>query len=288
MPTAPPSSREVSLSAEATPCFSGGSVSVIASVDGRHRQAHAQADHDQARQDRHVAALDRGRAAPSARGRRRRSRRPAPSWCARRCGWRSCGAIVDIGIITSSHRQHRRGRRSADQPSTAWKYGNSTRNTPNITANTISSVTRPGGQAAIAERADVEQRLGLAALPQRRTATSATTPTTSADQRERRRSSPARGPRGCRARARRWRRPTAPSRRCRSGGRWPPSSSGRSSTLITAETAIEHERQGEHPAPGEHVDHERRHEHRDHAAAAGEPGPDADRLAPCPPAGSST
>ena len=34
MPTAPPSSRETSLSAEATPCFSSGSVSVIASVDG--------------------------------------------------------------------------------------------------------------------------------------------------------------------------------------------------------------------------------------------------------------
>ena len=34
MPTAPPSSRTVSLSAEATPCFSDGSDSVIVIVDG--------------------------------------------------------------------------------------------------------------------------------------------------------------------------------------------------------------------------------------------------------------
>ena len=34
MPTAPPSSRTVSLSADATPCFSTGSDSVIAVVDG--------------------------------------------------------------------------------------------------------------------------------------------------------------------------------------------------------------------------------------------------------------
>ena len=34
MPTAPPSSRETSLIADATPCFSSGSVSVITSMDG--------------------------------------------------------------------------------------------------------------------------------------------------------------------------------------------------------------------------------------------------------------
>ena len=56
IPIAPPTSRERSFSAEPTPCWAGGSASVIALVAGRHRRSHPDPEHNKPAGQQPVAA----------------------------------------------------------------------------------------------------------------------------------------------------------------------------------------------------------------------------------------
>ena len=206
MPTAPPSSRTVSLSAEATPCLLGRQ----RLGDRRRRRAHGEADADgqdqQAGQHRPVAAVGRhhdgqqrqpgGEQAeageqhvarsPTRLGDRRRDRRQRHHH--------------------DHHRQQRPPRpRAPSSRARPAGTATSTRKMPNITANTISSVSEPAARPRLRNRRMSSSGCVLAQLPddegeQGHDAERSGRPGSAG------RSSPSRGPRGCRARGRRWRR----------------------------------------------------------------------------------
>ena len=201
MPTAPPSSRTVSLSAEATPCFSTGQ----RLGDRRRRRAHARG-RCRRRRSAGRAGPTGSRptptpSSPAGPGRRRTGRRRSSSVAARAD---PLGDRRGDGRQRHHHRPPsaaaRRRHRAPSSPSTACRNCTSTRKMPNITANTMSRVSEPAARPRSANRRSSQQRVGLAQLPD-----------DEADQRQRRRrsgrpasagrSSPARDLRGCRGRA---------------------------------------------------------------------------------------
>ena len=179
MPTAPPSSRTVSLSAEATPCFSGGSDSVIAVVDGlmheadadgrrssrpgrtdqvaavgrHHRRQQGEADAEQADADEHVVRVPTRLAIV---GRHRRQRHHH-----------------------DRHRQQAGGgmqRRVAEHGLQELRRAPGRCRTSRRTRS--SSVTEPAARPRLREQPDLEQRVRRGAAPRRRSRPARATPTT--------------------------------------------------------------------------------------------------------------
>ncbi len=194
--------------------------------------------------------------------------------------WRGSGAVADRRHHHGHHRQQRAAAEAmAEKPSTACRNCVSTRKMPNITANTMSSVSEPAARPRLAN-SRISSSGCLGAAPRRRRRARRRSRGSGCRARSGR-SSPARGPRGCRGRGRRWpiadrmeptvsKRPVvrlagvADRRAATSRARAPANSTGIANSRGHVKLSIS----------------ERRHEQAEDAAGAGEAGPDADGPGP--------
>lgn len=121
MPTAPPSSREVSLGSRRDALLLGGERLGDRLSGGGHGQAHPEADEDEAGEHRQVAALHRCPQRHRGQAAGEDGRHPVAIVLRRPIRLAIRGAIVDIGIIIAVIGSRAAAESSTDQPSTAWK-----------------------------------------------------------------------------------------------------------------------------------------------------------------------
>ena len=279
MPTAPPSSRTVSLSAEATPCFSTGSDSVIAVVDGLMKRPMPTPKHDQAGQHRQVATVDRRPCVASIA--RPTPNRPTPTSSTRVVPNRFAiiGATDDSGIITTAIGSSPAAAPQRREPEHRLEELDEHQEDAEHHGEHEEQGQRSGGERPVAEQSDVEQRVLVAQLPH--------------DERDRGDDPDEQAGDGERAGpavlgalvdaehdAADGERRQERADDVEATGRGPHGCCGRTAHVMTNADDGEHDRHGEQPRPREVVDHERRDEQSEDAAGAGEPGPDADRPGP--------